>query len=1388
MEDKGLFTLEMFADARRYWLDRLSGELKDIKLFSDFPRGIQYQYKAGHYKIEFENSLANELLRISKKNDLSLYVILLTVFKILLFRYSGETDIIAAASTLTASNQESNTCILLRDHPHPAMTFRNFLMTVKETVVSGYKNQFYPFRELINFLNIETGCSLFRVVFLLENIHKKEFIDEMMAEYGNDILFTTRKDNNQQLTGTIIYNSLLFGEETIQRLADCYFHILTRVLADTNIGIGDIEIITEKEREKILFQFNNTDANFPADKTIHQLFAEQVEQTPDYIAAVGPLQTKYWSYMTHMTYISYRELNLKSNQLAHLLIGKGVQPDTIVGIMIESSIEMIIGLLGILKAGGVYLPIDPEYPEERINYMLTDSAAKILVTSPVLSDSINNYQLTINNLQLDQANLAYIIYTSGTTGRPKGVPLQHRSVVNTLLYRKEEYQFNWETTALQLFSYAFDGFVTSFFTPVISGAKVILLPGEKVKDIIYVKETIVKHRVTQFISVPSLYRALLENAGSRELAGLKLVTLAGDRVSPDIVNLTQQKSKTLEISIEYGVTEAAVMSTRKRHQERHNQIKIGSPIWNTWIFIINPQDRMQPIGVPGEMCIGGIGVAPGYLNNPELTAVKFDQDFWDLQDGYYRSYMSYKSYIIYKTGDLARWLSDGDIEFLGRIDHQVKIRGFRIELGEVETRLLKHENIKDAVVISKADEKRDQYLCAYIIAKRKAQGAGREEKSLTVDSEELRAFLAKELPVYMIPGYFIQLEKIPLTPNGKIDRNALPPVDAIANAAYTAPRDAVEEKLARIWAEVLDRDNFGIDDNFFHLGGHSLKATLLLSKVYKKLGVKIPLDKIFEMVTIRELAGYIKKLEEEKYESIEPVEEKEYYPLSPAQKRLFILQQVETWNMNYNVSEFFVVEGELERDRFEWTFKKLIHGHESLRTSFHMVNDKPVQKIHQYVDFEIEYDQSLVNGHWSLENCQGRGEVPSPIKDEEEPSSHLEGTRGLAPLPLEPAVSDLQLAAGTYLSSVIRHLSSEFIRPFDLSQAPLLRVGLIHTHPAPSGHPSQEGKKHKHLLMVDMHHIITDGTSIDILIKDFLALYAGKDLPPPRIRCKDYVEWQQCETQKEKIKKQEAFWLKEFAGDIPVLELPVDYPRSGQQGFEGRVLSFEIGTEVTASLKALADTEEVTLFMLLLAVFNILLWKISGTESIVVGTPAAGRGHADLEGIIGMFVHTLALRNEPRGHKTFSGFLKEVKEKTLAAFKNQEYPFENVVEKVKPGRDSARNPIFDVMFALQNMEMSEITIPGLTITPCDYNPDIAQFDMYLTAEERKNRLIFKLGYAARLFKKETVESFFRYFREIIENVTANKDTRLKDIEISQQLLDPGTEMIDDAQGDFGFQA
>ncbi|MCU0290187.1 MAG: condensation domain-containing protein, partial [Acidobacteria bacterium] len=732
----------------------------------------------------------------------------------------------------------------------------------------------------------------------------------------------------------------------------------------------------------------------------------------------------------------------------------------------------------------------------------------------------------------------------------------------------------------------------------------------------------------------------------------------------------------------YGPSETHVVTalTLEPSGEIPQLPSIGKPVANTMIYILDSHMNIQPLGVSGELYIGGIQVGRGYLNNPELTAIKFI------------SVSSVSSVAkIYKTGDLARWLSDGNIEFLGRIDHQIKIRGFRVELGEIENQLLKHIHIKEAVIVINEDAIKDKNLTAYIIS------------SKELLDNELREYLQKKLPDYMIPSYFVRLEKIPLTPNGKIDRKALPKPELKAGDGYLAPRDEIEKKLVDLWAEVLDSQahvSIGIDDNFFQLGGHSLKATILVSRIHKNLNVHVPLAEIFKRPTVRGLAEYIKGKVEEKYQAIEPVEKKEYYELSSAQKRLFFLRQLDPEGVAYNIPVIIPLPGDFQLEKLTGVFNKLIKRHDSLRTSFHLLNNGPVQKIHDEVAFEIE-------------TLDGRGDP----------------------------------------------LWSPFIRPFDLSKAPLMRAGLL------------KNNDESYLLLVDFHHIITDGTSQEVLKNDFMSLYRRESLPSLRLQYKDFAQWQNSNKENDRLKRQELYWLNEFPDEIPVLAIPTDYPRPLMQSFSGSKINFEISAAETGLLHELALRSGATLFMLLAAVLNILLAKFSGQEDIVIGTPIAGRRHADLEKIIGMFVNTLALRNFPAGENTFPGFLEQLKDRTLQAFENQEYPFDDLVEKVSISRDMGRNPLFDVLFVLQNIS-NVPNVPAEAVSEKRTVDDdnitatwAAKFDFEINGREVGQGLEFVFGYSTKLFKKETIERFITYFKRIVSLVVNESNIRIRDIEL-----------------------
>jgi amino acid adenylation domain-containing protein len=1338
-----LIPVDKFEKEKRYWLNKLSGELSEINLSTDFPR--KKDHGTANHKLLFAKEITQHLIRISKNNDLSLFVLLLTSFKILLFKYTRQNEIIVSSPTYSISKQEYNRNVLFRDFIYPEMTFKEVLLEVKQTVGEGYKNQYFSIRRLIDLLDVEDTLSLFRIIVLFENIHDRESVDEIKTDFENDMTLCFRR-TGEELDVNVTYNSRLFKKETVQRLIAGFQHILLQISANTNIAVTDIETITGEEADEILYEFNKTGEAYPEDQTIHRLFAGQVERTPDHTAVVD---------METGVAVTYRQLNERANQLARVLTERAVDTGCIVGLMMHDSAEMAVAVLGVLKAGGAYLPIDPDYPRERRAYMIEDSRLKMLLVGSSFSDRMpgtlsppSMIPLTDETLAgRDTVNLqragsasdiAYVIYTSGTTGRPKGVVVEHKGLINFTSWRLKFHRFNEKDVTLQLFSPCFDGFGSNFYPSLLSGGTLLAVPASRKLDYDYIKE-IVKHKgVTNATLVPGMYEALLDIAEGDELESIRFVVLAGERTGSHVLEKALEKNPRVIHINEYGPTETTVGATANANMNRENTAVIGKPISNTRVYILDPYLKIVPRGVSGELYIGGAGVARGYLNRPELTAEKFidlaakaREETRSLPPTHPLTHSPYSP--IYRTGDLARWLADGNIEFLGRIDHQVKVRGYRIELGEIENQLLQYGGIKEAVVITRnapaerGFRSRDHYLCCYIVSDE------------TFAAVELREFLSGELPDYMIPSYFVQLEKIPLTPGGKVDRQALPAPES--GEQFTPPRNEIEEKLAGIWSEVLgiEKGDIGIDHNFFELGGHSLRATVQAAKIHKVFNVKVPLEEIFKLTTIRRLSDYIKEAEEEKFLSVETVENKEYYPLSPGQKRFYILQQIEPAGISYNMPMIFVLNGVLDREKMENSFKGLIKRHESLRTSFQIVENNPVQRIYKYeeIEFELAYDQAA----------------------EEE----------------------------------AKELVQDFINPFDMGQPPLLKVEFIRL------------EEEKHLMMVDMHHILSDGVSQQILVKDFMTLYRGKQLSPLRLQYKDFSQWQSNKILSGEMKKQEEYWLKQYEGEIPELEIPTDYPRPQIKSFEGALMGFEITGGQVETLREFAKKEDITMFVVMLTIFYILLFKLSSQEDIVVGTVVSGREHLDLDDIIGIFINTLALRNYPGGHKTFIRFLREVKVRTLEAFGNQDYQFEDLVENVLKERNPSRNPLFDVVFSFsgshpqpteashqeqakrENRVNGEDRAIALNIGPyLEQEGKTAKFDIVWLGNDTGDRLVFSIEYCTKLFKKETVERFAGYFEEILLQAAKNETIQLKDITISTRLEAADSDAYHDDQGDFGF--
>ncbi|UCH92358.1 MAG: amino acid adenylation domain-containing protein [Candidatus Aminicenantes bacterium] len=1357
---------EAIKQQEEYWLKEFGGEIPVLNLPIDYVRPALQSFAGSALSFEIGSEATRGLKKYILEEETTLYMVLLSVYNIFLSKISNQEVIVVGTPTAGRRHADLEQIIgmfvntlALKNYPVGEKSFREFLREVKERTLEAFANQDYQYENLVESVPVNRDTSrnpLFDTMFALQNmeISEVEITKLKLKPYDRENILRISKfdmtlhaaETEENLYLTFEYCTKLFKETTIERFIRYFKNLISSVLQDIKRNLSDIEIISEEEKMQLLFDFNNTRANYPKEKTIHELFEEQVLKSPGRTALI------YKNEETKLIEsLNYKQLNKNANQLARQLRTKGIKPDTITGIMVQPSLEMIIGIIAVLKAGGAYLPLEPKHPGERIAYMLNDSNAKLLLTHEHLADKVmfNGEFIDISDHRLyegDSRNLEkssspvdtlYTIYTSGTSGKSKGTLIENGNLVNYLSWFVNEINLTGKDKTVLTSSFGFDLGYTLIYSSLLTGCQLHIIPEETYLSpgdlISYISE----NEISYLKMTPSLFTTIVENPDfSKEMCcTLRLVILGGEEIRLKDVEKAFRLGGQIEIMNHYGPTEATIGCIAQfidfnEFEDYMEKPTIGSPIDNMKVFILDRWLNLMPIGVPGELCVSGLGVMRGYLNHPELTLEKFVKHPYIAGDRMYR------------TGDMARWLHGGVVEFLGRIDNQVKIRGFRIELGEIENRLFAHEKVKEAVVINREHASGDKYLCAYIVSDH-VEDTG-EELILS----KLKEYLSEILPDYMIPSYFVMLEKIPLTPNGKLNKKLLPEPKASAMTTdYTAPRDGVEKKLVRLWQDVLAVEKIGLDDNFFHLGGHSLKAVMLVSKIHKALSLRVALTEIFKTPTVRGLSIHIKQHiksgVEDKEIAIQMAEKKEYYALSSAQKRLFVSQQLDESGTSYNMPRISELIGGIDRNRLEDTFKKLIARHESLRTSFELSGQQPVQKIHEVDDmeFEIEYfDFSKVEAKEVGE--RGHHSV-SPAGDQGPGSRDGGGALSIkvsSPLEVEKIIQD-------------------FIKPFHLSQAPLLRVGLIKI------------EDQEHILMMDTHHIISDGVSHGILTRDFMALYGGGELPPLRIHYKDFTEWQNQLIESGAIKTQEEYLLNRFKGDIPVLNIPTDYPKTLDKIFEGESIRFKIGRELTDNIKRFVSETGTTLFMLLLAALNILLSKYTEQEDIVVGSTIIGRRHTDLQNIIGMFVNMLPMRNFPRNNKKFREFLEDVKENSINAYENQDYQFDELVAKLGLKREQSRNPLFNVVFGLRNIEIEFEDIPEIETPELKLKADendhhnIAKFDLFLGGVETGDGINFEFQYRRRWFKKKTIERMSRHFINIIEEGIRNPEIKLLEIQM-----------------------
>lgn len=1157
---------------------------------------------------------------------------------------------------------------------------------LKRTQEQAIASTAYEYCSLAEVQNVsELDSNLIKTLFVFENYYIDDFfsgeqsgenklsgfrvsIEKRREETNYPIVMQWAAKGNE-FYGCLQYDSSLYSKDDIELMKERYMLILKEFAEHPDEKVEDITVLTKQEQKQLFEVFNDIEAGYPENKTIVDLFEEQVEKTPDHIAIVY-----------EGSKLTYRELNARANALAHKLRGLGIRPDDFIAMYTERSIEMVIGIYGILKAGGAYVPINTIYPRERIEFILKDSCPKALLVYdtaiatdiPVIDlkelklweDSTNNPE-HINKAQ----DLAYCIYTSGTTGLSKGVLIEHRNVVRLFVNDRFQFDFKEKDVWLLFHSYGFDFSVWEMYGATLFGGKLIVVPSETMKDNGRLIDLIEKEGVTVLNQVPSSFYSLLQTDYAQRKLSVRYLIFGGEELDPRRLTAWIDHFPETKMINMYGITETTVHVTYRelgRKEIERGISDIGRAIPTLSVYIMNG-DRPCGIGIPGELCVTGAGLARGYLNRPQLTAEKFVEN-------------PFGTGRMYRSGDLARWLPDGNLEYLGRIDEQVKIRGYRIELGEIASQIRKIEYVKDCAVITRMDKGGEKAIYAYIIADQE------------INVTEIRKRLSRTLPEYMIPAYLMRIDAIPVTGNGKLNKRALPDIGDRGEKEYAAPGSITEELICKIFSEITGMKNVGINDDFFEIGGHSLRAITLVNQIAADTKNVISLRDMFLLRTPAQIAKYIDLCEKENYSPIPDAKEKEYYPMSSTQKRIYLICQMEEEKLTYNMPVSLKLKGEISPEAMQAAMQKMVDRHEILRTEFLMKDGELLQRIHESVEADFEYKE-------------------------------------------DDTATDKELMEG-------------FLRPFDLKSAKLVRAKLVN-------------RGAYWLLMTDIHHIISDGMSQVILIKELIGLYSGKELSPLTKQYKDYSEWMYTRD----LSVQRNFWVKEYSDEFPVLNMPLDYNRPQVQSYNGAAIVVNTGKKLFTDIKAFVKENDVTEYMVFLSAAMVLLSKYSRQTDIVIGSPISGRVHHDTEQMLGMFVNTLAMRGKPEGCKTYSEFLTEIKEFCLKAYENQEYPFEELVEAVDIKRDLSRNPLFDVMLVLQNNDTVEDKISGIEAEKCSLERKIAKFDLTYSITEKIDNYEISIEYCTALYKKESIEALAAHYLEVLSQVINCVAIRIDDIKV-----------------------
>ncbi|WP_248752418.1 non-ribosomal peptide synthase/polyketide synthase [Pseudomonas sp. MWU15-20650] len=1318
-----------------YWQALLGGEQPVLELPLDRPRPAQQSHRGASVQVHLQPALVAGLKQLAQQEGVTAFMLLLASFQTLLYRYSGQADIRVGVPNANRNRVETERLIgffvntqVLKADLDGQMSFAQLLQQTKRRALEAQAHQDLPFEQLVVALQPERSLShnpLFQVMFnhqtdaqgtrggqQLPGLRVVE-LDWASQTTHFDLSLDTH-ESAEGLWAALTYATDLFDAATIERFAQHWQNLLQAVVSAPRSRLCELPMLGAQEQQ-VMLQDWNAPACAAAPHAVHRLFEAQAEQHPERQALALDDQA-----------LSYGELNRQANRLAHYLLAEGVGPQGLVGIAVERSFAMVISVLAVLKTGAAYVPLDPQYPRERLVHMLEDSGVRLVLTQShlrarlPLPAAVVVVDIDLAQAQLAQCtehnpdtnfepqSLAYVIYTSGSTGKPKGVAISHGALSEFAGIAADYSQLVPSDRVLQFATLNFDGFVEQLYPALTLGATVVLR-GPQLWDGAELYRQIIAQGIT-LADLPTAYwKLFLQDclaAGSRPYAALRQVHIGGEAMPLDGPLLWQRAGLgRVRLLNTYGPTEATVVSsvldcTDASAVSAAGASPIGRALPGRGLYVLDRDLNLLALGAVGELYIAGArGLARAYLQRPGLTAERFVADPF-----------STSGERLYRTGDLARYRADGVVEYVGRVDHQVKIRGFRIELGEIEAVLLAQDSVREALLLAA-----DNQLLAYLVP---AQPLAESERAEA--GEQLMATLREHLPDYMVPAHLIFLERMPLNPNGKLDRQALPKPDANAvQQDWRAPATPLQQQVAAIWADILGAEPVGLNQHFFELGGHSLLAMQVVSRIRQTLNLEVPLKAVFEHPRLEAFVAALQAQgsDQPTAPALLPVGRELPLPLSYAQERQWFLWQLEPHSAAYHIPSALRLKGQLDHAALQRSFDRLLARHESLRTHIRQDPEGAVQVIEPQVSLPIS----------------------------------------------QADVNEAQLQA---------RVEALIAQPFDLQQGPLLRVSLLRL------------AEDEHVLVLVQHHIVSDGWSMQCVVEELVQLYAGYSqgrevaLPGLPIQYADYAVWQRNWMDAGEKQRQLAYWRERLGGEHSVLELPFDHLRPAVQSHRGARLAFELAPELSHGLKALAQQQGVTVFMLLLASFQTLLHRYSGQEEIRVGVPIANRNRSETERLIGFFVNTQVLKADVHGQMSVEQLLQQTRQRALEAQAHQDLPFEQLVEALQPERCLSHNPLFQVMFNHQTdigQAQVQHRLPALRVEGLEWESKTAHFDLDLDIQESTEGIWATLGYALDLFEASTVQRMARHWQNLLQGMVANprqplSQLNLLDVAEQQHIL------------------